>query len=289
MKTYLDCIPCFIRQALEAARMVTRDEAVCEQVLRRVLDLAAAMDMRRTPPEMAQQIHRIIREISGIADPYLEVKNHFNRLALDMLPGLENRVESSADPFDTAVRLALAGNIIDFGTPGTMAAADVSKTVEESLTAPLHGWSTARMKKAVDQAGKILYLGDNAGEIVFDRLLIEQIGSEKVTFVVRSGPAINDALKADADDTGISDMVPVIESGADAPGTPLSLCSPEFLSEIQATDLVISKGQGNYETLSDLDRPVFFLFRVKCPLVSRHLNLPQGTLVIEGRNQKEPA
>ena len=289
MKTYLDCIPCFIRQALEATRMVTEDEAVCEQVLRRVLDLAASMDMQRTPPEMAQKIHGIIREISGVADPYLEIKERFNRLALDMLPGLEKRVGSSADPFDTAVRLALAGNIIDFGTPGTMVETDVSKTVEESLTAPLYGWSTARMKKAVDQAGTILYIGDNAGEIVFDRLLIEQIGPGKITFAVRGGPAINDALKADADSTGISKMVPVIESGVDAPGTPLSQCSREFLEEIQATGLVISKGQGNYETLSDLDRPVFFLFRVKCPLVSRHLELPQGTLVIEGRNLEEPA
>jgi len=288
MKTYLDCVPCFIRQALEATRMVTDNEAVCEEVLRRVLNLAASMDMQRTPPEMARQIHRIIREECGVEDPYLEIKERFNRLALDMLPALEKRVESSTDPFDTAVRLALAGNIIDFGTPGTMAEADVAKTVEESLTAPLHGWTTARMKEAVDRAGSILYLGDNAGEIVFDRLLIEQIGRERITFVVRSGPAINDALKADADDTGISDMVPVIDSGVDAPGTPLSLCSPGFLDELKATDLVISKGQGNYETLSDLDRPVFFLFRVKCSLVSRHLDLPQGTLVIEGRNLKDP-
>ena len=289
MKTYLDCIPCFIRQALGAARMVTPDEAVCEEVLRRVLALAASMDMQRTPPEMAQKIHRIIREVSGVEDPYLEIKDRFNRLVLDMLPGLKKRVESSADPFDTAVRLALAGNIIDFGTPGTLDEADVSLTVEESLTVPLHGWTTARMKKAVDAAGKILYIGDNAGEIVFDRLLIEQIGREKITFAVRGGPAINDALRADADSTGISDMVRVIDSGVDAPGTPLALCSSDFIKEIQATDLVISKGQGNYETLSDLDRPVFFLFRVKCPLVSRHLDLPQGTLVIEGRHLKEPA
>ena len=288
MKTYLDCIPCFIRQALEAARMVTGDEEVCEEVLRRVLELAASMDMQRTPPEMAQKIHRIIREVSGIQDPYREVKDHFNRLALAMLPGLEKRVESSADPFDTAVRLALAGNIIDFGTPGTIEEADVSRTVEESLTARVHGWSPARMKPAVDRAGSILYIGDNAGEIVFDRLLIDQIGRDKVTFAVRGGPAINDALRADAESTGISDMVRVIDSGVDAPGTPLALCSHAFSEELAQTDLVISKGQGNYETLSDLDRPLFFLFRVKCPLVSRHLGLPQGTLVIEGRNLKEP-
>jgi uncharacterized protein with ATP-grasp and redox domains len=288
VKTYLDCVPCFIRQALEAARMVTGDEEVCEEVLRRVLELAASMDMQRTPPEMARKIHRIIREISGIADPYLEIKERFNRLALDLLPGLQKRVESSADPFDTAVRLALAGNIIDFGTPGTLEEADVSRTVEESLTAPIHGWSPARMKTVVDRAGSIRYIGDNAGEIVFDRLLIERIGREKVTFAVRGGPAINDALRADAESAGLSDRVRVIDSGVDAPGTPLDLCSPAFLKELEATDLVLSKGQGNYETLNDLDKPVFFLFRVKCPLVSRHLGLPQGTLVIEGRNLKEP-
>ncbi len=288
MKTYLDCIPCFIRQALEAARMATSDEAVCERVLRRVLELAATLDMQRTPPEMARKIHRIIREACGSEDPYLEIKQRFNRLALDLLPGLEKRVDSSPDPFDTAVRLALAGNIIDYGTPGTMAEADISRTVEESLTATLHGWTTARMKTAVDAAESILYLSDNAGEIVFDRLLIEQIGPGKITLVVRGGPAINDALRADADAAGLSDLVRVIESGVDAPGTPLSLCSPEFLQELQAADLIVSKGQGNYETLSEMDRPAFFLFRVKCTLVSRHLNLPNGTLVIEGRNLKEP-
>jgi uncharacterized protein with ATP-grasp and redox domains len=289
MKTYLDCIPCFIRQTLETVRMLTGDEAVCEEVLRRVLKLAACMDMQRPPPEMARKIHRIIREVSGIEDPYREVKERFNRLVLDMLPDLEKRVESSPDPFDTAVRLALAGNIIDFGTPGKVAEEDVLETVEESLVAPIHGWSPARMKPVVDRAASILYLGDNAGEIVFDRLLIEQIGRGKVTFAVRGGPAINDALQADADSTGLSDMVSVIDSGVDAPGTPLDLCSPAFKQTLSESDLVLSKGQGNYETLSDLEKPVFFLFRVKCPLVSRHLGLPEGTLVAEGRNIKGPS
>ena len=145
------------------------------------------------------------------------------------------------------------------------------------------------MKPVVDRATSILYLGDNAGEIVFDRLLVEQIGFGRVTFAVRGGPAINDALHADADSTGLSDLVQVIDSGVDAPGTPLDLCSPAFKQTLSESDLVLSKGQGNYETLSDLERPVFFLFRVKCPLVSRHLGLPEGTLVAEGRNVKEPS
>lgn len=288
MKTHLDCIPCFIRQALEAARLATRNETMCAEVLRRVLQAAAAMDLQRTPPEMARIIHRIVREISGNADPYREVKQRLNRLVLELLPSLRERIEASANPFDTAVRLALAGNIIDLGTRSTLTEEDVILTVEESLIAPLHGWSPARMKTALDRAGSILYIGDNAGEIVFDRLLIELIGRDKVTFVVRGGPAINDALRDDAESTGLSALVRVIDSGVDAPGTPLALCSPAFLKELDATDLVISKGQGNYETLNELQRPVFFLFRVKCPLVSRHLSLPNGTLVIVGRNLEEP-
>ena len=284
MKTFLDCIPCFTRQALEAARMVSDDENLHEEVLRRVLGMAAGMDMERTPPEMALEIHRLIRSLSGSADPYAEVKLRFNRMVLGMVDDLRARIDAAPDPFDTAVRLALAGNIIDFGTPGGVDPDKVLETVHASLTLPIHGTSPAGLQRAATAARSILYVGDNAGEIVFDRLLIERLGPERGTFVVRSGPIINDVTIEDARATGLADLVEVIDTGSDAPGALLARAGPAFRRALTTCDLVIAKGQGNYETLSDLDHPVFFLLRAKCPVIARHIGVPEGTMVVEGRN-----
>jgi hypothetical protein len=127
---------------------------------------------------------------------------------------------------------------------------------------------------------RVLYLGDNAGEIVFDRLLIEQMPREKVTFVVKGSPILNDVLIDDASFVGLTDLVEVIDNGADAPGTVLEVCSAAFRERFERADLIVAKGQGNFETLSDTDNNVFFLLRPKCAVLSRHLNCEIGRLVV---------
>ena len=284
MRTYFDCVPCFIRQVLDSVRMTTNDEQIQEKVLREALYLSSKMDLSQSPPAMAQKIHRFIREMTGAEDPYLEVKNRFNKLALQMYPELKQLIETSADPLETAVRLAIAGNIIDFGVNSTVDQAEVERTISQSLKAPLDTQALEQFREAISQAEDILYLGDNAGEIVFDRLLIEQLPSEKITFVVKGGPVLNDATIEDAEIIGLTDFVNVIDNGSDAPGTILESCSEMFRRRFDESDLVIAKGQGNCESLSGVDKKIFFMVRPKCKVLARHLDCEIGSLVLSGLN-----
>jgi len=280
MRTYFDCIPCFVRQALDSARLITDDEQIHEQVMRGVLRLASRMDLRQSPPAMAQKIHRLIRKLTGVQDPYLQTKNRFNQLALKMYPELREQVQASTDPFETAVRLAIAGNIIDLGVKSGLAESQVEETIAQSLTEPLDMDALKKFRNATAQAKDILYIGDNAGEIVFDRLLIEQLPCENITFVVKAGPIINDATMEDAEIAGLTDIVTVIDNGSDAPGTILESCSEAFRHRFDKADLVIAKGQGNYETLSDVDKDIFFILRAKCPVIAQHLGCEVGEMIL---------
>lgn len=280
MKTYFDCIPCFLRQALDSVRLITDDEQVHEQVMHEVLRLASKMDLRQSPPAMAQKIHRMIKKLTGVQDPYLEIKNRFNKLALEMYPDLRERVINSKEPLETAVRLAIAGNIIDLGVKTGLAESEIEETIAQSLTNPLETEHLGKFKKATNQAKDILYLGDNAGEIVFDRLLIELLPTENITFVVKAHPIINDATIEDAQIAGLNDIVNVIDNGSDAPGTILKSCSKNFQNRFEEADLIIAKGQGNYETLSDINKNIFFILRAKCPVIARHLDCEIGSMIL---------
>jgi len=281
MITYLECVPCIVRQALDAARLATDDEAVQEQVLREVLRVAGNMDLRQPPPLIGQHIHSVIRRLIEYRDPYRDIKNRSNRLALKLYPELKKKVEQSGNAFETAVRLAIAGNIIDFGVQSQLDESQVYEAIEDSLEAPLDSGAVEEFHDAAFQANDILYLGDNAGEIVFDRLLIEQLPREKVTFVVKGSAVINDATMADALAAGLHDLVSVIENGSDAPGTIPEMCSDSFRSRLSRANLVIAKGQGNYETLSDVAKDIFFLLKVKCPVIARDIGCEVGTTFLQ--------
>lgn len=280
MRTYVDCVPCFVRQVLDSVRMTTDNENIQEKVLREALCLACKIDLRQSPPAMAQKIHRFIREITGVRDPYLEVKTRFNKLALEMYSDLKKQVEASSDPLETAVRLAIAGNIIDFGVNSVVEQSNVEESITKSLSEPLDRVVLERFRQVTAEATDILYLGDNAGEIVFDRLLIEQLPYGKVTFVVKGGPILNDAVMEDAQMAGLTDIVDVIDNGSDAPGTILENCSEAFCRRFDESDLVVAKGQGNYETLSDLDKNIFFILKAKCPVIARDLDCEVGEMIL---------
>jgi len=281
MRTYFDCIPCFIRQALESVRLITDDETTQEQVLREVLRLVSEMDLYQSPPAMAQKIHRVIRQITGVDDPYKERKKRFNEFALKLYPKLQKWIAEAEKPFETAVRLAIAGNIIDLGVKCSLKVSDVEKTISNALVTPFDTTGLDDFKNAATEAKDVLYLGDNAGEIVFDRFLIEQISPEKITFAVKGKPVINDATTEDARAAGLTDMVRVIDNGDDAPGTILENCSQQFRQRFNQADLVIAKGQGNYETLSDIDKNIFFLLKVKCPVIANHIDCEIGTVILQ--------
>jgi len=280
MRTYFDCIPCFVRQALNAARLATDDEQIHEKVVREVLRLAADLDMSQSPPLIGQQIHRLIRELVGKDDPYRKIKKRFNNLALKLYPELRKQIVDSNDRLETAIRLAIAGNIIDFGVNNSLEESHVKETISDSLSGYLDPKQIQGFKDAVNAAEKILYLADNAGEIIFDRLLIEQLPYEKVTVVVKGKPIINDATMEDAGVAGLTRIVEVIDNGSDAPGTILESCSQDFRRRFKKADLVIAKGQGNYETLSDVNKSIFFILKAKCPVIARDLRCEVGEMIL---------
>ncbi len=281
MRTYIDCMPCFIRQSLEAVRRASDDPDVHKQVVRRVLRFASDMDMNQSPPAIGGQIHRWVRNLSGNPDPYRQIKERFNGIALAMYPELRKRVNRADNPLETAVRLAIAGNIIDLGVFGSVRQSDLDKTIEGCLEDDFDTTAIEEFREAIQSAGRILFLADNAGEIVFDRLLIEQLPLEKVTVAVKGSPVINDATMADAEAVGLTSLVEVIDNGSDTPGTLLGCCSESFRYIFENADLIIAKGQGNYETLSETYRPLYFLLKVKCPVIAEHIGCEIGRMIFQ--------
>ncbi len=279
MKTYLDCMVCFVRQSLEAVRQLTPDEGVHERVMREVLTEAARVDLTVPPPVMGQTIHRVIRKAMDVADPYLEAKRRFSDFAMKLEGRLREKLLESVDPVGFGIRLAIAGNIIDFGVKGGVQEEEVFESINHALEFPIEERLIRQFKAEAGSAGEILYLADNAGEIIFDKLLIEQLPVTKITLAVKERPIINDALMTEAKEAGLTSLVKVISNGTDAPGTVLDQCSKEFIDIFNRADMVISKGQGNYEMLNEVKRPIWFLLKVKCNVLSKHLNLPIGEVV----------
>ena len=280
MKTELECIPCFARQAAEAVALALEDDAQREILMRKLLHEIAAAEWKGSPPAMGQRIHRIIRREIGRRDPYQKIKQRMNQTAKSLLPSLRDAMSRQPDPREAAVRLAIAGNLLDSGAKTQIAAENLAQHMNDMWAPPLRG-DAIDLFKAADQAHCILYLADNAGEIFFDRLLIESLPAEKITVFVRGAPVLNDATMEDAVAAGLPEIAPVFDNGSDAPGTILEDCSDEFRDWFERADLVIAKGQGNYETLSDTPKRIFHLFTVKCPIIAAHVGEPVGSLVIQ--------
>ena len=281
MKTYYECLPCFVNQTLDAVRQFSDDGNKNDQVLRKVLHEMSKMDFNESPPKMGQLIHRIIRHYLGDGDPYRQIKKSCNSFGLKLYPEFKKRIVQSCNPFETAVRLTIGGNIIDYGVISNLDDSSVYDTIESSLKEQLSSDDIKEFESAVNRATDILYLGDNTGEIVFDRLLIEQLLPRKVTFAVRGSPVINDVTIADARETGMTDIVEVIDNGSDAPGTILEDCSEAFRKRFENADLIIAKGQGNYESLSDIEKNIFFVLMAKCPVIARNIGCDVGELILK--------
>jgi len=272
----LDCIPCFVQQTLDACRFINDDEDLHERVLRKVLELTGGMDMRDSPPAMAARIHRLIREMTGRPDPYHQVKQDSNAMLLSMIDDCRRRIDTAADPLEMAVRLAIGGNTIDCGIRVEYRQSCIHTALDHAVEHSLVG-EIDKFAQAADRAERILYLLDNSGEIVLDRLLMERLPTEKITAAVRGGPILNDVTIEDARQVGLADVAPVIDNGSDAPGTILEQCSESFRRAFDAADLIIAKGQGNFETLSETPRNIFFLLKAKCPVIASHIGCPIGS------------
>ncbi|MFO7828243.1 MAG: ARMT1-like domain-containing protein [Bacteroidales bacterium] len=280
MKTYLECIPCFMQQAYRTAKIATTDEEKIKQVLDSAGEMIKTISMEDTPPETGNHIYQKIREITNNNDPYQHVKKANIDEALKLYPELKKRIKKSKDPLLTAIRIAIAGNVIDLGVNKSF---NIIDDLQKILKQDFAVFDYEAFKKHLKRANSVLYVGDNAGESVFDRLLIETMG-KPATFVVREVPVINDCVIEDAVASGLDKVSEIISSGCKAPATILRLCNSSFIEKFNQADIVISKGQGNYEGLSEVSRPVFFLLKAKCHVIARDLGVSENDIVLKGIN-----
>lgn len=278
MKARLDCIPCLLKQSLNATRVVTDDQAVQEKVLRSVMAELLDSPLDYSPPLIAHTIYSIIDDITGCDDPYKSLKMKYNRIAMGMYPDLKDIVDISDNGLFTAVKLAIAGNIIDFGANIHF---DVEETIKDMLTKKFAINDCAEFVESLEDSENILYLADNAGEVAFDRILIEEIMDyADVVYAVKKKPIINDATTDDAIFCGIDSIAEIVTT-SDTPGTILERCDPEFVDIFRSADMIISKGQGNYETLSEEAGNIFFLLLAKCPVIAADLGVEIGDAVLK--------
>ena len=280
MKTYLDCIPCFFSQALFAARQAGCTEEQQKQIIDGISKLVPELPMEACPPENSVPVYEIISRISGNSDPLAEIKRKSNMAALEVYPMLGQMVESAGDRLLAAVETAVSGNIIDYGANRNF---DLKAEIKNILSREEK--AIRRQKKELfdiesfrsdlSSAKEVLYLGDNAGEIVFDRILVETIcklfPDILIRYAVRGKPIINDVTMEDARSTGMDSLCETVSSGSHAPGTVLKFADSDFLKILERSDIIISKGQGNYEALSGNSLPAYYLLRVKCKTIADHI------------------
>ena len=283
MKFYTDCYACFVRQAINAARHAGCDDDLQHHIVVQVLGLLQNLSPQTTPPEVAKEVHGLIRHHSNNPDPYKEAKERCTQAAMELYEDLKSRVANSQDPLGTALRLSIAGNIIDLGVSDEHE--DLWHTVDRVLAQDYAVDHEALLRRELEKADHVLYLGDNAGETVFDRVLIETMDTP-VIYAVRGKPILNDAIIKDAVAAGLDKVATLIDNGADAPGTILSLCKPEFVEAFNKAPVIIAKGQGNYETLNNAGPKVFCLLQVKCPVIERDMAAPMGGIILRQSMEK---
>ena len=276
MRTYQECLVCFENQAKEAARIAGARDDIRARIVEEVDKYLPGICMDLTPPQIAKMVYGIVEEHTGHSNVYEEIKKKSNKVALALYPKVKTLVRESKDPLMTAVRMAVAGNVIDYGISHSF---DIDTEIEDCIKKDFFIFDYDKFKKEVESAKNILYILDNAGEIVFDKILIEEM-PPKVVCAVRDKPIINDVTMQDARDVGLDMITKVISSGSDIPGTVIEECTDEFKEYFDKADLVISKGQGNFETLSDQKRPIFFIFKAKCPVVARHIGCTLGDIIL---------
>ncbi|AWB10791.1 hypothetical protein TDSAC_1451 [Thermodesulfobium acidiphilum] len=285
MKLCLDCIVCFQKQALFATKDL--DDELRSRILKKVMFFLYNADWKTSSDEFANEVHRIIREVSGLSDPYKEIKKRSNEISLKMYPVLKKLLdrESSGNRLYTAAKIAIAGNIIDFGPSNEF---DLESTIDEVMSKDLTINNFKSLEEKVVSSESMLYFADNAGEIVFDKIFIEEMlrtrnkPFEQISFVVKSGPIINDAMLEDAYEVGLDRLpnIRFLEISNGEKNSASSRRSDEVRRYIEEHDIVISKGQGNFEGLSDFHN-IFFMLMAKCNVIAKELGVDIRSSVIK--------
>ena len=278
MSLYPDCIPCILKQALYAARIAKiDDEKIQIEILKYVIKELNNIDNIETAPELSIKIQDIVKIFSGINDPYAEEKEKNLKRALKFVPYLKTYINDSYDKLEQAVRVAILGNIIDLGAnPDFKLEDEINRINSNNIVLddyPL-------FKEKVEKAKYILYIGDNAEEAIFDKLLIEQLQCKNIIFVVRDSYILNDVTIDFAKKIGLNKIAKVISSGSKVAGTNLKETNKTFNKYFFNAPVIIAKGQGNFETLMNCDREIFYMFKVKCEVIAKRTGYKVGTSVL---------
>ena len=273
-----DCIPCILKQALYAARIAKiNDEKIQIEILKYVIKELNNIDNIETAPELSNKIQDIVKVFSGINDPYAEEKERNLKRASKFVPYLKTYINNSYDKLEQAVRVAILGNIIDLGAnPDFKLEDEINRINSNNIVLddyPL-------FKEKVEKAKYILYIGDNAEEAIFDKLLIEQLQCKNIIFVVRDSYILNDVTIDFAKKIGLNKIAKVISSGSKVAGTNLKETNKVFNKYFFNAPVIIAKGQGNFETLENCGREIFYMFKVKCEVIAKRTGYKVGTSVL---------
>jgi damage-control phosphatase, subfamily I len=268
------CIPCIIAQAYNTARIFTNgNKEIQLQILKEVCTEVNNIDPDCTAPGFSSTIQNSLQRNLGIINPYEKIKKTNLKIARQFLPYLETLIKSSNDPLEMSVRASIVGNIIDMGANPNF---DIEAEVNRITSGGIIMADLYRFKEDLNNSSLILYIGDNFEEALFDIFFLKELSPVRVVFAVRSAPILNDITLDDAKYLGIDKICKIIESGSTIAGTDLTMCTPEFKDLYREADIVIAKGQGNYETLMNEERPIYFLFKIKCEVISRRCGYPAG-------------
>ncbi len=276
-----DCIACIFNQALRVTKELHLDPETSKKVLDESARLLPTFDMHKTPPENATPLYRRISQLLHKPDLYAEVKRRSIEQARALLPLCERALDRSEDPFETATRIAIAGNVIDLASEIRF---DLKEEFSKIFTLSFAIDDTQKLRRRLQKTRTLLYLADNAGENVFDTLYIRTLKALfpqlEVFYFVRHAPIINDITSEDLHDDPIHRYATVVDSGVDTPGIVPERLHPEARSLFDRADLILSKGMGNYECLSDTqDHRIFCLLKVKCSVVAASLKCTTGDIV----------
>lgn len=273
-----DCYFCHTKTIQELINKFNPEESIAEDFIFAIHELLGNnKDM--TNPKLATEIHRIARTKLNIQDLYASEKNLANETLLNDHVFWGSFIDNNVNPFRTAVKLAVVGNIIDYGAHSLQG--DLVEQITSLYSLPLKKDRISDLEAAIEKANSVLYLGDNAGEVFFDKLLIETIKHPNLTYVTRGNPVINDITIDDAIQVGIDNVCKLISNGYDAPSTLLDNCSDEFIEAYKSADLIISKGQGNFEGLMNENHPnTYFLLIAKCQPMAELLGVNKNDLLV---------
>ncbi len=262
------CISCLLNKHLNTFPTNFSD-AQKTKYMQGVLKIIGNADMSMSAPEILELINEH-RQKMGIVMDFSDIKTYFNELLLSIEENIDVKIENSANPLKTAIQYAMAGNFIDFGSMKTVDEEKLKETLDNAETITIDKKVLEKFKREISNAQNIVYLTDNCGEIVLDKLLIKQIlrinKNVNISAVVRGKPVLNDCTKVDADQIGLDKLVLVIDNGTAVPGTVLGRISPKVKCLIDNADLIISKGQGNFETLHHCGKNIYYLFLCKCKM-----------------------